>query len=158
MPIQHFLKQIQADGPGRGNRDVRPDWVTSFINDVAELLEPIAGVGRVGFDCQLAEDGWIVGLFLGVTEIVGGKNDGQTRHLNFELNLQQLVERFDQVAEFYWSAFPSPQDSQQATAWSYVTLAGLVGENQLRLQVFSIPPDDAGPGLREYSDGRFEPA
>ena len=54
LTINHLLKHMDTYAAKRNNRDVRPAWVTQFINQVAELFEPLAGIGRVGFDCQLA--------------------------------------------------------------------------------------------------------
>ncbi len=156
MPIKHFLKQIENFGANRANRDVRPDWLTAFINDTAELFEPLAGEGRVGFDCQLAEDCWVVGMYLGSTEIIGGMHDGQFRHLNFELDLQVLLSRFARVDELVLSAFPTPEDKESDRAKAFVTVAGLVGENPLRLQVFAVPPENSGPGMKQFPDGHCE--
>lgn len=157
LPIDHLLKQIQTYSVNRESRDVRPEWVTQIIGQVAELFEPLTGIGRVGFDCQLSEDSWVVGLYLGCTEIVGGKHDGQSRRVNFEFDLSRLMSRFDQVSEFYWSAFPTPADDEGSAARSFVTIAGQVAGQGLRLQIFSVPPDGAGPGLRQYPNGNFEP-
>ncbi len=158
MPIKHLLKQIETYATKRANRDVRPDWLTDFVNEIAELFEPITGVGRVGFDCQLAEDCWVVGMYLGSTEMMGGPEDGSTKYLNFEFDLQQLIGRFQQIDEFVLSSFPNPRDFESSTARSFITLAGSLGEHPIRLQVFTIPPDDAGPGLKQFQDGNCEPA
>lgn len=158
MPIKHLLKQIETYTSNRANRDVRPEWLTDFINEVAELFEPITGVGRVGFDCQLADDCWVVGMYLGSTEMMGGPEDGSTKFLNFEFDLQQLAARFQQIDEFVLSSFPNPRDLDSSPARSFITLAGNLGEHPIRLQVFSIPPDDAGPGLKQFQNGDCEPA
>lgn len=157
IPINHLLKQIETSGAARGNRDVRPDWVARLIERTAEMFEPLTGVGRVGFQCQLAEDCWVVGLYLGATEIVGGREDGKSKYVNFEVNLDKLKAQFDRIDEFYWSAFPSPTNDAAAQARSFITLGGTVEGNPLRLQVFSIPPEDAGPGLKQFPNGKFEP-
>lgn len=157
MPIKHLLKQIETYSAKRNNRDVRPDWLTDLIDQVADLFEPLSGVGRVGFDCQPSDEGWAVGLFLGRVEIVGGKHDGRTRQANFQFNLAELAARFDRLVEFYWSAFPDPDDSPHADARSFVTIAGCIGDEFVRLQIFAVPPEDAGPGLRQLLDGSNEP-
>ena len=156
LTLNHLLKHMETYAAKRNNRDVRPDWVTQFIDQVAELFEPLAGVGRVGFDCQLAEDCWVVGMYLGCTETVGGSRDGSVQHVNFELDLAEVIGFFDSVDEFYLGAFPEPKVTGDATARSYVTMTGVIDGSRLRLQVFSIPPDDAGPGLRQYPNGECE--
>lgn len=135
------------------SRDVRPRWLTEFINGVAEYFEPISGVGRVGFDCQLAEECWVVGMYLGATEAVGGARDGSLRFTNFEFDMGRLIRCFSRVDEFYLGAFPQPQAGIHSTARSYVTISGLVAGNALRVQIFAIPPQDAGPGLQEFPNG-----
>lgn len=157
IPLNHLLKQIETCQISRGTRDVRPDWVARLIERTAELFEPLTGVGRVGFHCQLAEDCWVVGLYLGATEIVGGREDGESRYVNFEIDLDKLKVQFDRIDEFYWSVFPSPTSEPAAQARSFLTLAGTVGGNPIRLQVFSVPPEDAGPGLKQYPNGQCEP-
>jgi hypothetical protein len=158
MPLQHLLKQMETYNARRSQRDVRPAWVTEFINSVAELFEPLDDVGRVGFDCQITEDRWDVGMYLGSTEIVGGKHDGRDRHTAFEFDLLTLQHLFEQVYAFDWTAFPSDLDGHKSPARCVVTVDGLVGANPLRLRILSVPPDDAGPGFREYPGGRCEPA
>lgn len=157
MPLQHLFKQMEIYNARRSNRDVRPPWVTEFINSAAELFDPLDDVGRVGFDCQVAEDRWDVGMYLGSTEIVGGKHDGRNRHTAFALDLLSLQNLFEQVHAFEWTALPSNLDDETTVARCVLILDGLVGTNLLRLRVFSIPPEDAGPGFREYPDGRYDP-
>ncbi len=156
MPIKHLLKQIETYSAKRSSHDVRPDWLTAFVNEIAEIFEPIAGVARAGFDCQLAEDEWVVGMYLGCIETVGGMNDGRARYINFEFNLRELFGRFSRVDEFYLSAFPTPDTDKPTQARAFVTIAGLVDENPLRVQIFSIPPEDIGIGMRQFPDGRCE--
>ena len=157
-PIEHLLKQLESYAERKNEKkDNRPEWITDFINDVAELFEPITDVGRVGFDCQLAEDSWVVRMYMGTLEYYGGRFDGRTQFMNFEFNLQELRKRFARIDEFYWSSFPSPRDAEHSTANAFVTISGLIGENPIRLQILSVPPDEAGPGLRRHTDGQIRP-
>ena len=159
LPIEHFLTKLDTEEQDRSaaKRETRPEWLTHFIDSIADLFDPLIGVARVGFDCNYTEDSWVVGLYLGSYEIVGGRRDGETRHINFEFDLQQLMGRFSKISELVWSAFPSPKDTRSSWARSYITVAGLVGENPVRLQVFSVPPVYADIGMRRLPDGRFEP-
>lgn len=157
MPIQHLLKQLEAFSSKRESRDIRPEWVTEFIGEVAELFEPLTGVGRVGFDCQFSEDCWVVGMYLGKTEMVGGKCDGHSVNMNFDFNLLGLLNRFCSVQDLKWSAHPTGDEGDSLPARSFITITGLVGENLLRLQIFSTPPETTGPGLRQYPNGEYEP-
>ena len=158
LPVQHLLKQVQIYKSQRNQRGARPDWLTAFIEDVAELFEPVDEEGRVGFDCQLVEDGWTVGLYLGGTEIVGGPRDGGSQHAGFQFELLTLLDRFSDIERFRWSVFPDCGEEPDATALSFVTIEGRVQENWLRLRIYSVPHADAGPGFRQFPDGRREPA
>lgn len=157
IPVKHLLKQVEIYRTRRNKRDVRPERVTQFISDVADLFEPMIDDGRVGFDCQPVEERWIVGMYLGSTEIVGGRDDGQLRHTDFQFDLLRLTELFDRVDSFGWSAFPGRPDSDDLPASSFVTVEGRLGEHAVRLQLYSVPPSEAGPALRRYPDGRQTP-
>ncbi len=158
MPVDHLLKQIEMYKAKRQQRDIRPPWVMEFIDQVAELFEPLKDDGRVGFDCQLAEERWEVGMYLGSTEVVGGKNDGKSRHSNFEFDLKALIDLFTGVSRFGWSAFPEGIDAEDSKAHAFITVEGIVGERPIRLRLHSIPPSEAGPGFRQYPDGRRDTA
>lgn len=160
LPIEQFLtkKELEEQERSVAKREARPEWMTRFIDSVADLFDPLIGVARVGFDCSFVEGTWVVGLYLGSYEIVGGRHDGEQRHINFEFDLQQLMAHFTKVSELVWSAYPSPRDNRSSWARSYVTIAGTVANQPVRLQVFSVPPVHAEVGMRRYPDGRFEPA
>lgn len=156
LPVRHLLKQVEIYKSRRNQRGIRPEWLTAFIEDVAELFEPVSDDGRVGFDCQLAEQGWALALYLGGTEIVGGPDDGQSRYASFQFDLLKLIDRFSEIERFRWSAFPERSDLHGGRPLSLVTIEGLVGGQWLRLQIHSVPPTDAGPGFRQFPDGRRE--
>lgn len=153
--VQHLLKQMETWQPGQKKRDARPTWLTGLIEDMAEQFEPLTGVARVGFDCRMEDDTWVVRMYLGSTELVGGPEDGRAVPMSFELNLQQLISKFDRVEEFFWSVFPAQaQDIEEFQA--YVTVGGEIQSNLVRFHFFATAPDDVGPGIRVHQDGRFE--
>ncbi|GAB4158844.1 MAG: hypothetical protein Tsb009_36080 [Planctomycetaceae bacterium] len=157
MPVQHLIKQVELYKSRKNQRDVRPEWISELIEQVAELFEPLSEDGRVGFDCQFHEDQWIVGLYLGSTEYVGGPRDGQIRFQNFQFDLHTLLDYFESVETFYWNAIPDPLSEDETKSRSCISISGNVMSHQIRLHIFSIPPKDASPGFREYLDGRCEP-
>ncbi len=150
MPVQHLLKQLENYQP-RQTRDVRPDWVTGFINQTADLFEPLADVGRVGFDCRLAENCWEVDIYLGRMEMMGGAEDGQAHPTGFMFDLQTLLNQFDVVHHFEFVALPHETDGSQIRA--SVAMIGAIQENELKVQIYSLPPETVGPGLRCFPDG-----
>ena len=157
MPVKHLLRQVEIYRSKREQRDVRPEWVTRLIERVADLFEPLADEARVGYDCQLAEDRWIVEMFLGATELVGGPRDGQSRYTNFQFDFHHLLDLFATVDRFRWNALPEKLDDE-GTPRSSVMIEGSVDGNSVRLHIYSFPPDDAGPGFRELADGTVQPA
>ena len=150
LAINHLIRQAEEHRSRRNTRDVRPDWLTDLINETAELFEPVTGVARVGFDCQLAECVWEVRMYLGRTESVGGHNDGMFAHTDFCFDLSRLLVRFDSVDELVWTALPQ---AGCAAAPGQVMIAGTIDSSALRLELSSVPPDEAGPGLRRYPNG-----
>ncbi len=157
MPIEHLLAKLeqQADRP---RRKIRPAWVTAIIEEVAELFEPLSGVGRVGFDCRLTEDRWEISLYLGACELVGGEHDGRTKPLDFQFDMQELHGRFNLVESWDWTAYPCRESAPVADdeKVSLITIEGYWADNPIRLKVFETPPVQIGPGLREYPNGRRE--
>jgi hypothetical protein len=131
-----------------------------FVDRVADLFEPYIDVGRVGYECAPGADRWEISMYLGATESVGGRVDGEVRSVAFQFDLAGLYAVFDLVDEFRWSAFPAGtlgQDEQpHAGERSFVALVGRYGDNLLRLRVFCTPPAEVSPGLREYVDGTWE--
>jgi hypothetical protein len=55
------------------------------------------------------------------------------------------------VAEIAYSTPGAPN-----SALSLIAIEGRVADQLLRLEVYSVPPQDAGPGFRQFSDGRRE--
>jgi hypothetical protein len=58
LPIEHFLANLDSEEQDRSaaaKRDVRPEWLTHFIDSIADLFDPLIGVARVGFDCNFVE-------------------------------------------------------------------------------------------------------
>lgn len=157
MPVKHLLKHLESYRNRRNNRDIRPAWVTQFVNNAAELFEPIDDVGRVGFDCQVADDCWEVALYLGSTEIVGGKEDGQFRFSGFDFDLRALIGQFHEVENIQLATSDDGGDDSPSVLRSNVMIEGRIDDNRIRVRVHSIPPGDVGPGLRRHVDGRCDP-
>jgi hypothetical protein len=152
MPVQHLLKQVELYRAKRDTRDVRPEWVTEFIDNAAELFDPYDEVARVGFDCQLAENGWEIAMFLGSVEIVGGREDGMSRHSSFQFDLKSVESQFRKIERVDFESSANAEAGQSPCA--RVVVEGIVGENPLRLTICSAAPSEAGPGFREFPNGR----
>jgi hypothetical protein len=153
---RHLVGQIESERFNRINRDIRPDWLTAFLESAAGLFEPLEQVGRVGCDCQLDEAGWSVALYLGSVEQVGGKDDGQNRLVGFHCDLRPLLAQFTRIDEFSWIVFPRESDPRDALPRSLISLDGQIEGNRVRLAIRSAAPAAAGPGLRQRTDGSIE--
>lgn len=151
LMVQHVLKQVEQFAAHRRQRDPRPQWLADFIQQAADWFAPLTGVGRVGYDCEPTADGWEARLYLGITELVGGRDDGEWRSHSFELNLAGLTASFSRIDEFRWNVAASD------TGGSFLTLRGCVGEFPLCVKAYSRAPEHLGPAMRQYHDGRVQP-
>lgn len=150
--VRHLLKQLELHKRDRKERDRRPAWLSTFVHQTAALFEPLSGVAKVGYQCEMTPEGWEARLYLGSMEIVGGRDDGQSRLISFEFDFSRLTEGFTRVDEFRWNVCSTADGS----ASSFVTLRGLVDQNVVCLKLYSRPPRDAGPAFRQRSDGTLE--
>jgi hypothetical protein len=150
--VQHLLKQLELHRRDRNDRQRRPEWLIVFVHQVAALFEPMKGIGRVGSECEYTDAGWEARLYLGSTEIVGGKDDGRFQLIAFELDFVRLTESFTRLDDFRWSVSGTNEGSNS----SFITLRGLVDDNQVSLKIYSRPPIEAGPALRQHSDGTVD--
>jgi hypothetical protein len=150
--VQHLLKQLERHAATRDERDPRPAWLTDFVQRAAEHFAPFTGVGRVGYECELNEGGWEARLYLGNTEVVGGKDDGQQRGLSFELNLAGLVSCFTAVDDLRWNVAAR----QGEAGGSFLSLRGRVDDHALCVKAYSHAPRHAGPALRMSHDGQVQ--
>jgi hypothetical protein len=153
---RHLLAQIEADRSDRTNRKSQPEWLNGLVEEAAASFEPLVGVARVGYECAPDEGGWNVSLYLGTVEMVGGKSDGQTRRPDFRCDVKRLMEQFARIDLVEWTVWPDGQDDASVAQQSNVTIEGLVAASRVRLEVRSSAPDTLGPGLRQFTDGRFE--
>ncbi len=131
-------------------RDPRPAWLVDFVQRAAEWFEPLSGIGRVGYDCQPTDAGWEARLYLGSTEVIGGREDGQSRGSSFELDLSGITACFSRIDEFRWNV------ATGENAGSFLTVRGLVDLYPLCVKAYSRTPQHLGPALRQYHDGRIQ--
>ena len=116
------------------------------------MFEPLTGVARVGYQCDATPDGWEARLYLGSTEIVGGRDDGRERLISFEFDFGRLAAGFTRLDEFRWNVCTTTDGG----SGSFVTLRGTVDENLISLKIYSRPPQDIGPAFRQLPDGTLE--
>ena len=127
--------------------------VTNSDRRIGHLFNPAEEVARAGFDCLLTAQGWEVGLFLSRVEIVGGRFDGKAELCQFSYDLQSLRQKFTEISEFQLTSLP-PEDEEEAV--SLIVIRGIVNDSEVLLRIFSIPPQEAGIGLRRHLNGKCE--
>lgn len=152
------MKQMEHFSSEQMNLNCRPTWLNSFVDEVADIFNPLEEVGRVGFNCQFTEEYWEVGLFLGSTEIVGGQRDGQFVAASFQFDLLQLLDRFESVNRFHFNYLEQPEAAvANDSASAYITIEGHLADLELvRLNVYATPPTEAGPGFRKSHNGKLD--
>lgn len=158
LALQHLIKKVESP-EYRRSRSAGPDWLPAFVDQVAELFEPFVDVGRVGFECAAGEERWEISMYLGGTELVGGKLDGDVQPVAFQFNVQLLPSVFDAVDSFHWNAFPAgsfPEGSDPRDR-SFLAVTGRAHASEIRLRIFCAAPVESGPGMRQYPDGTWEP-
>lgn len=157
MTIDELLAQLQRYESRRRQRDYRPEWLRRLISRSAELIEPLESIGRAGYDCRLDEHGWIVSLYLGCTEVIGGPLDGHIEHASFRINLEDLRSLFHSIRQFEWySLADRGVETQQHGLRCLISIQGAIdaaGEQRVRLEILSVPPADIQPGLHCRPDG-----
>lgn len=151
--VQHLLKQLEHHAATRDERDPRPAWLAEFVERAAEHFVPFSGIGRVGCECEAHDDGWEARLYLGLTEMVGGKDDGQAHGPGFELHVSGLLACFTAVNDLRWNVASSRGDG----GGSFLTVHGLVEEHPVCVKAYSRAPAHVGPALRVFHDGRVQP-
>jgi hypothetical protein len=149
--VKHLLKQLEHHKRDRHRRRRRPDWLVAFVHQVSALFEPLKGAGRVGSQCEYTDQGWEARLYLGSTEVVGGKNDGHFQLVSFEFDFLRLQETLTRLVDFHWTV--AAADGVNS---SFVSLRGYVDEHPVCLKIYSRPPADAGPAFRQNADGSVE--
>lgn len=158
LPVQHLIRQVETRRSQKKRNDARPEWVMRFIDRMADLFEPLEDVGRVGFVCRPDDGVWTVTMYLGRTEIVGGRDDGTAQPTSFHLDVQGTLACFSDVQSVRWTACLDDAAADDEEGCSLLRVEGHVDGAPLRLMVTSVPPEVAGPGLRKYPDGRCSPA
>lgn len=157
LSIRHFLSQLDSLPNHRPRGLQLPDWLKAFIQEAADCFEPDRESARAGYVCSCINDGWMVQLFLGLTEVVGGPEDGANLPTGFRYDLETARHLFDEIRNVCWCENPdgyyqAGDLASEATA----VISGQIGDQFVTLEVLHRPPADMGPGLLLHMDGRCE--
>jgi len=121
LALQHLIHKIDSADP-RQKRSTAPAWLPEFVDRVADFFEPYIDVGRVGYECAPNAERWEISMYLGATEAVGGRVDGEVRSVAFQFDLAGLSAIFESVAEFRWNRIPVA--SRTNVVWRSACWAG----------------------------------
>lgn len=148
-----YAHQPDRDRPARTR--LLPQWLTGWLQDVADLYEPFSGVARAGYECFQANGTWEISLFLGQNEVLGGARDGLLLPVNFRFDVAGLLQQFSALNVLKWNAFPDAFVFREAgfPMESFLLAEGMVQGEAIRLQVQALPPDAIGPGLQFLPNG-----
>ena len=162
--LERLLESLEESGPRR--EDARPAWLRDLVDCLSGLFEPLSHTGRIGFDCRPGAGRWEVDAYLAAAEHVGGALDGHVEAINFRFDVAALFRCFGKVADCTWSVFPEPEsvtDGETDRADIPAGLASLSIEGfvtgdggraePVRVRVYSVPPEEAGVGLKLYAGG-----
>lgn len=155
MSIEELLQQMEEFAARRKQKDYLPTWLRDFIKSAADVLEPLEYTGRAGFDCQLGERGWIVTIYLGTSEIIGGPRDGQIDHVSFRVELHRLMRLFTDIERLEWYSVSNATDDRfSSDTRSLISVIGTVIDDQIvQLELLGTPPRYVGPGLKRHEPG-----
>ncbi len=159
LSVRHLLRQMEDRRTDRSRGLQLPEWLQAFIGAAAECLEPESDEARAGYVCSCTDNGWQVTLFLGMTEIVGGADDGAHLPTGFRVDLDAIRKCFDRVDHDIWEGAPSGSDSNPVGVdRAAVIIDGVLQGQPLRLELALRPPEGVGPGLLRDAEGRCTPA
>ena len=154
LSLQHLIRQAEEFGARKEQRDNRPAWIMEFIDELADLFEPLHDVGRVGFECEWTDAGWVIGLYLGSTEIIGGPSDGRLTPPSFQFDMQSLLGSFASIDSLRMHALHETIYDDEQHNHTYIEIQGLIEQQeQIVLRVYATPPESAGPAFHQHTDG-----
>lgn len=147
LVVKHLLRQLVDRRARLQKRALRPEWLSDLAERLSSAFAPMQGLGRVGFGCDWQQTHWELRLFLGELEVVGGKDDGARRPVDFELDLSAIHAAFDRVHEMRWLVF----SQTEAGSRSFLSVRGDVGGNPVAVKFYSHAPIDSAPGIQHPS-------
>lgn len=156
LAIRHLIRHVAERRQNGIGQPVLPTRLVALIDDVCQLFEPLTGVARAGYECMYGEDRWEISVFLGEQEAIGGPKDGELVPVNFRFNVAGLTPLFEQVHSANWNAIPYLAGMDDSQFESFLTVDGVAGGERVSLQVHALAPQEIGPGMRQYPDGRLE--
>lgn len=122
-----------------------PAWLDELANAMASEFHALglpAPVGCHYFE-NTVEELWEVALFVGATEIVGGKRDGVRRNGRFGVSLLRLSELFSRIDDIYWQATSLGRDDELGP---HISIEGEYQGHAVWVRILARPPQRFAAG------------
>ena len=155
MSPEQLLQQLEEYESRRRQKDRRPDWLKALIEQVAELFDPLTDVARAGYDCRLDEHGWLIRMYLGTSEIIGGPKDGQIEHASFRLDIHRLLTVFESVERLEWySVSNADREEFDGEIRSLLSMTATAeAGHRIQLELLGSPPRYVPSGVHLTDSG-----
>jgi len=130
-------------GPGDDDETAEDDWLDQLDDAVSSCVEADSPMGPLGLRYREEEGFWEVWIYPTPVELVGGAHDGEVLVPGLRLDLEQLRQEFESIAEFGWNTL--------GLNWPegpHIYVEGVFKGREVYLQVLAYAPEDEAPGLK----------
>ena len=108
-----------------------------MANAVAQEIAPVDILAPIGCHYHCADGVWEVTLFVGMTEVVGGRTDGIKRRSRFSVRLGKLDSIFAEVEHFHWQTHTLGSTDDLGP---HISLEGKYQGHPVWLRILASPP------------------
>ena len=81
-----------------------PPWLPLFVERVTSGVRAHDVLAPLGCHFQNVAGIWEITVFASRTEIIGGSQDGRTRHSPFSIDVKHVIDAFTSVETVAWQA------------------------------------------------------
>jgi hypothetical protein len=122
-----------------------PDWFNGLLEAITEGFKPEISCGPLGYvwtPPTWQHNMWKLRVFPTSAEVLGGAQDGQIEYPGFQLELQGIIDEFQEYPEITWNV---PSEWTGELDGPGVVLQGRVAGEDLLLGIFAEPPAAFAP-------------
>ncbi len=122
-----------------------PSWLSLFTDKVTTSIHAHNVLSPLGCHFQEISGVWEITIFASRTEIVGGSQDGRSRHSPFSVDVANVLSAFSDVENIGWQAH---RLDRQDDLGPHLSVDGTVENHRVWLRVTSAAPERFEPGRR----------
>lgn len=122
-----------------------PEWISALADAVTGCLLPVQPLAPAGCHVCRDGDGWEVSLFIGDTEIVGGRRDGVRKGSRFVADVMPILCLFDEVSDCIWQPTRFGSDDELG---ANLMIRGSCSGHEITLRILARAPRRFPPGRR----------